>query len=316
MPNNEFNRELKKGLPEPVYLLWSKEKIFLEDALNDVTRKILVSKQKDFNYDVFYPTATPQEILDAALTMPFLVPRRLVVIKDFHEFSKEQVEALGRYFKEPSNTTCMVILSLKEPRLNDFKLKIYPLDIRERDIPDWIKQTANKKGIKLSEDVVKCLIEFVGTDIGLLASEIEKIALLGIKDIEKKDVIDLIGMTKEYTSFNLIDALIAGEKTKAFRILKTLAEGRASEMVSILGTLNWHYKEFYTLWKNRGERPLKMKETSYRTLLKYLPYFKEEYFYQIFQYLHEADIEIKSSSHPQITMEVLLIKLLQVGARS
>jgi len=316
MPNNEFNRELKKGLPEPVYLLWSKENFFLEEALNNVIKVFFASQQKDFNYDIFYPDVNPYDIFDAALTLPFLSSRRLIILKDFHQFSKEHMEVLNRYFKEPSNTTCMVILSSKEPKLKNLKLRIYPLNIRESDIPEWIEQIAVQKGIKLSEDAVRYLVEFVGTDTGLLASEIGKLALLGSKSIGKKDIIDSIGMTKEYTPFNLIDALIAGEKTKAFRVLKALTEGKISDMVYVPGTLNWHYKEFYTLWRNKGKRPFKMKETTYRTLLKYLPYFKEEYFYQIFQYLHEADIEMKSSSHPQITLEVLLIKLLQAGARS
>jgi len=316
MPNNEFNRELKKGLPEPIYLLWSKENFFLEEALNNVIKVFFASEQKDFNYNIFYPDANPQDILDAALTLPFLAPRRLIILKDFHQFSEGHMEVLNRYFKEPSDTTCMVLLSSKEPKLKNLKLQIYPLNIRESDMPGWIKQIAAQNGIKLSDDAVKYLMEFVGTDVGLLASEVRKLTFLGIKDIEKKDIIDSIGMTKEYTPFNLVDALIAGEKTKAFRILKALAEGRTSDMVSILGALNWHYKEFYTLWENKGKRPLKMKESTYRTLLRYLPYFKEEYFHQIFQYLHEADIEMKSSSRPQITLEVLLIKLLQAGARS
>jgi len=57
-----------------------------------------------------------------------------------------------------------------------------------------------------------------------------------------------------------------------------------------------------------------MREKTYRTLVKYVPSFKEENFCRIFQNLHEADLGVKSSGRPELVLEVLLIKLLQQDA--
>lgn len=313
MLNEKFHKELKKGLPNFLYFLWSKESFFLEEALAEATDVVIASHQKDFNYDVFYPSASPREILDTALTLPFLAPRRLVVLKDFHEFSKPQIEVLNSYFKKPCETTCMLILSNKEPEsdLNIVRY-IYPLRIKESDIPAWLKEAADKKGIKLSKEAVDYLIESVGHDVGALVMEIEKLTLSGVKTIEGKDVISSTGMMRGYIPFDLVDALIAGKKTKALRILKTLIEGRTFDAPAVLGTLNWHYREFYRLWESKGKRPLKMREATFRTLLKYLSYFTQECFYKIFQNLHEADLEIKTSAKPELALEILLLKLLQI----
>ena len=214
MLNEKLLKEIKKGLPNSLYFLWSKESLFLEDALTKAIEAIVAPHQKDFNYDVFYPSASPQEILDAAFTLPFLVPRRVVVLKDFHQFPAAHIEALCPYFKKPCETTCMLILSQKEPKSNlDAAWYVYPLKIRESDIPAWLKQMAATKGFKISENIVEYLIESVGPDIGLLAAEIEKLALSGLTAIEDKDTISSPGMIREHTSFNLIDALIAGQKT-------------------------------------------------------------------------------------------------------
>lgn len=317
MLNEKFYRELKKGLPNPFYFLWSNEIFFLEEALAEAIEVVIASHQKDFNYDVFYPSASPQEILNAASTLPFLAPRRLVVLKDFHQFSTSQIGALTPYFKRPCESTCMLILSLKEPKLNiDVALNVYSLRIREKDIPVWLKKMAVKKGIKMTESAVEYLIESVGPDIGLLAMELEKLSLSGLKTIEGKDIISSTSMTRDYISFDLVDALIAGQKTRAFRILKALIEGRPADAPAVLGALNWHYRQFYTLWENKGKRPLKMKDTTFRTLLKYLPSYTRESFCEIFQSLHETDLRIKTSVRPELALEILLIRLLQIGAKN
>ena len=84
-----------------------------------------------------------------------------------------------------------------------------------------------------------------------------------------------------------------------------------SYYAAIIGTLNWHYKQFYALWVNKGKRPAKMRERTYRALVKYVPSFKEENFLRIFQSLHEADLGVKSSGRPELVLEALLFKLLQ-----
>ncbi|GBE06688.1 MAG TPA: DNA polymerase III subunit delta [Nitrospirae bacterium] len=317
MLSDKLDREIEKGLPHFLYFLWSRESYFLEEALSKVVVKVVDPGQKDFNYDVFYPSSDIPGVLGAAYTAPFLAGRRLVVLKDFHQFSAAHIKAFAPYLKEPCETTCMVILSQKEPKSKiEASWKIYPLRIRESDIPVWLKRKAAQKGIKMRESAVDCLMEFVGPDIGLLAAEIEKLSLSGLKAVKAEDIIATTGMMREYTSFNLIDALIAGQRTRAFRILRSLIEGKSFDAASVLGPLNWHYRQFYSLWENRGKRPPKMRTSTYGALVKYLPAFRLENFSAIFQYLHEADLGIKSSGTPALVLEILLIKLLQTGTRN
>jgi DNA polymerase-3 subunit delta len=317
MLNKSLLKEFEKGLPGHLYYLWSEESCFLEDALSKFIEVVVASHPMDFNYDLFYPSPEPQAVLDAASTLPFMAPRRLVVLRDFHQLTASTVKSLMPYFSNPSETTCMLILSQKAPK-SSLKIdwKVYPLNIKERDIPAWLKHIAAGKGIRLTDEAVDCLIEFVGYDIGLLLMEIEKLTLLGIKTVTGKDIIASASLTRKYSSFDLVDSLIAGQKSRAFRILKTMINGNAMEAPIILGTLNWHYKQFYSLWLNRGKRPLKMREKTYRALVKYLPSFNEDTFFRIFQNLHEADLGVKTSGRPELVIEALLIKLLQKGLRN
>jgi DNA polymerase-3 subunit delta len=314
MQNKQFQKELEKGLPHSLYFLWSKEVFLLDEALEKVSGTACSFPQRDFNYDTFTPSSPPQAILDAALSFPFMSPRRLVVLKDFHQFPASHIKTLQSYFREPSHTTCMVILSQKEPQARiDANWRIYRFNIRERDIPIWIRQRASSRGISITESAVDYLIEALGPDIGLLATEIEKLSLSGLKKIDDGDILAHTGMLREYTPFNLIDAITAGQKTKAFRILRSLIEKKSSDATAVLGPLNWHYRQLYAMWENKGKRPLKMKSSTHAALLQKLPFFTQENFYEIFQCLHEADKGIKTSGRPELVLEVLLIKLLQIG---
>lgn len=323
MLNKALQKEIGKFLPKPVYFIWGEDTLLLEEVLTKAVEVVIASHLKDFNYDTFYPSANPHEVLDAASTLPLMSSRRLVVLKDFHLFPISNIKVITTYFEKPCESTCMLIFSQKEPRkiarevIDKFSdLPVFHIEIKEADIPAWVKQKAQEKGIKLTNNAVDYLIEFVGHDTGLLMGEIEKLSLSGLKSIDSKDIVSFTNMVRDYTAFNLIDAIITGNKIKAFRILKTLLEGRSFKVESILGALNWHYRQFYNLYKGKGKRPQKMKETTYKGLLKYLPSYTERHFYHIFHELHQADIGIKSSGRPELNLEILLIKLLQRGSES
>ncbi len=215
MLNKRLHIEFEKGLTEPLYFIWSEESLFLEQVLAKALEVVITSSSKDFNYDVFYSSDTAQNILNVAETLPVMSPRRLVVLKDFHRFSSSNIKAMVPYLKNPCKSTCMIILSSKEPKHKlDINWQIYPLKIRENDIPAWLRQKVSGKGIKITENGIDYLIDLVGPDIGLLNIEIEKLALSGLKVIDSKDIASFTGMMREYTSFDLVDAIIAGQGSK------------------------------------------------------------------------------------------------------
>jgi DNA polymerase-3 subunit delta len=317
MPNAQLNREIERKFPWPVYFIWSEERLFLDETLAKALDAVIDPGQRDFNCDTFDPSSKPQDILDAAFSFPFMSPRRVVILKDFHQISSSNLKTLKTYFQKPSETTCMIILSSKEPKKSlRFDWRVYHLNVHEKDIPSWIEQRALSRGIKISGSAIDLLIESLGTDIGLLASEIEKLSLSGLETIEDKDIISSTGMMREFTSFNLIDAITAGEKAKAFRILRSLSEKKSYDATSVLGPLNWHYRQFFKLWENKGEKPSNMRYPTYRALVRHLPSCTEEHFRRIFQCLHETDIRIKTSGRPELALEILLIDLLRIWTRN
>ncbi|HMK49751.1 MAG TPA: hypothetical protein VK435_06845, partial [Thermodesulfovibrionales bacterium] len=132
------------------------------------------------------------------------------------------------------------------------------------------------------------LIATTGIDLGLLASEIEKLSFIGKKRIDVDDIADLLAGGRLYNVFDLITALRSKDADKVFRIYKTLKE--TADDYSLIGALNWQYgRELHA-----GLSPA-----------------ENNSFLQVFELLNSVDIDIKSSGR-NFPIEYLLIRLLRL----
>jgi len=313
MPNKIFERELQEGLRDTTYYFWGDDALLLEDALKRVIDRVIPDSPRDFNCDIFYPSSTVAEIRDAITTVPFMAKRRVVVLKDFHQFPEDTVKDILPCIEDPPDTTCVILLSMKAPPKGFNIKKTYNLTINEKEMPSWVKGFSLQKGIRLTDDAIDLLLEFTGYDTGLISMEIEKLTHLKTRVITEKEIINSVTMMRQFTSFEFIDSLLEGKKAKVLRIIRAMFdEGNAVDVAtSLLGVLNWHYREFYNLWLQKGEGFLKMNNKRYRLFLKHLPLYNESRFFEIFRMLHEADVMIKTGSKSEFVIETLLIKLLQ-----
>ncbi len=288
MSYRNFLDELKKGLPSPVYLFVSSDPFLHTEAVSSVT-DLVPPEERDFSFhtfDLMNSGAVPfEQILDVANTVPFFAGRKFVVVGNSQKLLKKDLQKLGRYLQSPAVTSVLILLNAgtaKKELKDALKgAKQIILDIGERDIPAWIKLRAGTKGIVMSDNAVDYLIGTVGADLGLLASEIDKCALIGKPEIGKEDIAGIIESRRTYNAFALVDAIAAKDVERAFRIYKVLQE--TEEPYSLLGALNW---QFGRSLAGRGGR---------------------DYYYNVFDALHKADAGIKTGGYP---MELLLVRLL------
>jgi len=302
MSYRNFLEELKKGLPARNYLLSSSEPFLHAEALSMI-KKMVPEEERDFNYlvfDLLGPKETQVQldhILDILNTAPFFSGNKFVVIENIQKVLKKDQKKLASYLGSPSESSSL-ILTHAGPVKKDLKealsgptggLKQVSLDISEHEIPSWLKSRAAGKGTELSDSAADYLIETIGTDLGLLASEIEKAGLIGKKRIEREDIAAVIEGKRTYNAFALIDAIRTRDTDRAFRIYRVLQE--TEEPYSLLGALNWQYGKYF------AEKNTPKDRTFYR---------------DVFRELSRADKEIKSSGAPY-PMELLLVRLLRLS---
>jgi DNA polymerase III subunit delta len=298
MSFQSFINEIHKSLPSPVYLFYASDPFLHREALAAIRELVPVS-ERDFNFHVFDLLAQGEEnltlerILDVVNTVSFFGGRRFTVLMgNVQKFLKKDIEKLQVYASKPAQDSVFVILhygEMKKEAREKFKVfKPVSIDIRESEIPQWIKQRVRTKGIDFSDEAVEYLISLVGNDLGLLSAEIEKISFVGQKRIDVDDISDLVAGRRQYGIFDLVNALKAQDADSVFRIYKSLKE--TSDDYGLIGALNWQYARFSQKKMSRQE---------------------EEYQLNVFELLNQADIEIKSSGR-SFPMEYLLIKLLRL----
>jgi DNA polymerase III delta subunit len=289
---------VEKGLPAPVHMFYASDLFLLREAMDEIKR-LVPETERDFNFHTFDLTVqgedsiTLEQILNVANTVSFFSGRRFTVLSgNIQKLLKKDLERLHVYITNPAEGSVFVILHsglLSKDAREKFKaLKPVSLDMRESEIPFWIKKRAQIKGMEISDNAIDFLIGLHGPDLGLLASEIEKISLLGKEKVHADDISEIVTGGRLYSIFDLTNALRERDPGRVFRIYKTLRE--TSDDYSLIGALNWQYGRHIHSGGNQAEN---------------------EYLLRVFELLNSVDKDIKSSGRI-FPMEYLLIKLLRL----
>lgn len=301
MSIKQFHQELGQGLPSPVYLFYSTESFLLYEVLSALRERS--AGDSGFNFDVYDSkspddTAPMEQIVDMLNTLPFLADRRTVVLKNAQKLAKKELKKLEEYLLNPSPASLLVLLyEGAQPKLFDAALlkqvKTILLDVPDREVPAWIKAQAKKKGIQMTDEAVEYLIGVVGTDLGMLAAEIEKLSFLGTASaLTLADIKGMFYAGAEHSAFDLVNALKRRDSREAFRILAQVSRDQDPQM--LLGALNYYYsRQAGQDYGSRGGAPRGRDAGSA----------------EVFGLLHEADLALKSSH--KFVIEELLVKLLR-----
>lgn len=289
MSINHYLAEIKKGLRSPVYILHGDSHFLLKEAIFN-TYSIVPEGNHEFALEIFDmedgDSPPMDNIVDILNTMPFTGGRRFVFIENAQSIKKKELKVISDYVLNPSPYSVLIMLYLgKKIDLNmqSQKVKIISVDIRPQDMPSWIKEKGLQKGIDLTDGAIDYLIGITGQDIGLISSELEKIALLGKRRIDSMDISSIIKSEGDYDAFDLIEAMKRNDREGVFRILKKLVD--STEPYSILGALNWYFSH--------------SKEED-----------KIEDLDRVYSLLYEADSAIKVSGG-RYPLEYLFIRLLR-----
>lgn len=190
-------------------------------------------------------------------SMPFLSPRKMVVL-DQPGKQKAWAEGITETLKNTSETTDVIVVEPKlDKRLTYYKTLKKQTDFREfseldgNELAKWASQYAKEQGGSLSTADAKLLVDRLGPNQQLLASELDKL-LVYDPDITRHSIELLTEPMPQSTVFELLDAAFAG---KASRALELYHEQRALkvEPQAIIAMLAWQLHVLATV-KAAGNR--------------------------------------------------------------
>jgi len=228
----EIIRDINDGKFAPVYVLMGEEPYFIDKIEGLILQKALADSERDFNQTIFYgEDSKPENIINAARRYPLNAKRQVVVVREAQELDK--IETLSHYMKAPMPDTVLVLCykygkiedSGKKSLLSESKrigIVYESKKIYDNKMPDFIQSYMQGRAIDIDKKSVDMLSDYLGTDISRLEQETDKLMIV-MQDKQVKritpDIIEKnIGISKDYNSFELINAIAAKDVLRANRI--------------------------------------------------------------------------------------------------
>lgn len=219
----------------PVSVLFGDEPFLKGEAARSLVRAALGGGEDDLSLSRMDGAAeSAARVFDEVRTLPFLSKRRVVVVDPADEFVTKNREALETYVAKPSRSG-MLILSVKSWPSNTKLYKAVDktglaVDCkapRESETPAFLVQlTKARHGLTLEPDAARLMVELVGPEVGLLASELDKLAaFVGTRSkIGREDVAKMVGSGRVEEIWKVIDEATLGDAPGALKHLDALLD--------------------------------------------------------------------------------------------
>jgi len=330
-------KKMKRGELAPIYLLYGTETFLMNETKQLLLNVALNEEERDFNFSVYDLEESPLELaLEDAETFPFLGERKLIILHNpsflTAEKSKGKLEhnvaKLEAYIKAPAPFTILVISApyekLDERKKITKELKrtveiVEAKKLNEAELKNWLKDRARSNEIVLEESAIEQLLTLVGTNMFMLSSEVEKLALYAGKG-EKIDVgivEKLAARSLEQNIFTLVEKVVQRRLDEALRIYYDLLK-QNEEPIKILALLASQFRLIYQVKelsrKGYGQQQISgiIKTHPFRVKLALgqASRFTDDELAHLMGLLAEADYQMKTGGmNKSLLIEMLLFKL-------
>lgn len=315
-------------MPTPdahVYLLHGEEDLLIDQALAALLDRLVPPEERDLNVDVL--RAGEIAITDLIMrldTLPFFGRRRVVVVKDAAAWKPSEQERLAAYLEQGPPPSAFILVAQGLDRRRKLYTTIRRIgeaqefpQMSVRHLPSWITERARQSGRRLDADAVDALIALVGSGLRQMSLEMEKVfAYAADRDrITRADVEAAVSRLSESTIFMLVDAIGELRAGQALRYVTEILREEAPPYVLFMIA-----RQFRLLYRGSvllaRRKPLAVLQEALgappfvvRRITEQAKNFPPASFPAIFARLQEADRAIKSTGHPRLALESLIVDL-------
>jgi DNA polymerase-3 subunit delta len=229
----EWLRDSGNQAIRAVYVVYGDDLYLIQQSIDTVARALFRDEDRATGVSRFAgPVTALADVLDEVSTLPFFSRRRLVIVEEADPFVSKHRKELETYVKHPSESGTL-LLQVKQWPTNTILaqltetagLAINCASPREGELVTWLTQFARMRfDAQLAADGARLLVELVGPEAGILAAEVEKLAVYvgEARRIERADIHKLVGAGRVETIWKTLDAATTGEARTALEHLDNL----------------------------------------------------------------------------------------------
>ena len=308
--------DLDRKIYEPVYLLMGEEPYYIDLISDFIQKNVLNEMEQEFDLTVLYgKDVDTSTVINAAKRYPMLGGYQVLIIKEAQNI--KALDDLVYYFQNPLKSTILVICykygtpDKRKKWVQDAAktgVVFESMKLRDYEVGSWINRYIKRKNLAIDEKAVVMLSDFLGSDLGKIANELDKLILTkptGQQRITPELVEANIGISKDFNAFELIAALINRDVLKANRIIRYFGENKKSNpSVLVLANLFNFFSNLmiyhYLPDKNPGVVAAELRVNPYfvKDYQKAAQLFNAWKTMNIISYIRETDARSKGIDNP------------------
>jgi DNA polymerase-3 subunit delta len=190
--------------------------------------------------------STMPRIMEALNTPPFLVERRVVVVRDAQLLVADEVADLLQWMERPAPGTTLIIavVGAKSNKLVKAADEVLEVNVGSRTVDRvaFVKSKMDEYGVTIDQSTAQKVAEQVGDDVArvdALARTLQSI--YGTAPLVFARVEPYLGDAGDVPVWDLTDAIDGGDATKAIVVARRMLESRKRAGLQIVSMLQRHY---------------------------------------------------------------------------
>jgi DNA polymerase III subunit delta len=314
--------------------LFGNNEIIVNDALHALVAETLNGLDPAMaleDFTVNDDTLTPDErdsfvqrIVTALNTPPFLVPHRVVVVRNAFALAKANVEVLSRWIEAPVPEVTLILAGTTTK--SHALLKVVGRTI---DTTVGFKEGESFVKGKLRENNLRVDPAAIGPIMDRLGEEVERVdalartlwSVFGEAKIGFAEIEPYLGAMGNVPEWDLTDCIDRGRTAEAVKTARRMLDSEGRVPVQVVGILQRHYLRLAQL-QNSGAATtaavvslLGIKEYPAKKLLGTFNALGTDRVARALQLVAQADIDLKGATalQPTLIMEILVARLAKMS---
>lgn len=316
---------LKSRKFAPVYFLYGAEHFYIDELSQFAEQHILNEGEKGFNQTVLYGKETDAAtIINTAKRFPMMSDYQLIIVKEAQNI--RNLDELEAYFEKPVPSTILVFCYKKDKL--DKRTKVYKAltkhvvfeskKLYDNELAPWIEKYLKDRGFSISTKSANLIADSLGSDLGKIANELEKLIINkdGDKQITDTDVELKIGISKEFNIFELIGAVALKNSGRAMHIAHHMGKSKEFSIIAAIINLNNFFSKAYMVKqsniKDQGQlqRQYGLNYYQAKDYVNAAGRYSADELERCIRILHEYDLKSKGVNNASATPDELLKEIL------
>ena len=276
--------DIKAGNIKPIYFLMGEEPYYIDKLSDYIEENVLSEEEKSFNQTVLYGRdVSVEDIISAAKRYPMMAERQVVIVKEAQDLVKT-IDKFESYASSPMPSTVLVICY--KYKTLDKRKKVTKLfdkagvvfeskKLYENQVGQWITRVLHTKKFSIEPKANAMLVEFLGTDLGKINNELEKLQIIlsAGSTISAKDIEENIGFSKDFNIFELRKAIGERNQLKSYKIAQYFSDNPKDHPMVMTNGLIFSF--FIQVLQYHGLKDKNPKNVA--AVLKVNPFFLKDY---------------------------------------